>query len=125
MKKTFIYKASNAALRVFTVFGASAFLLTVLALCGVPRGWQIGVCSVLPGCVIIQGLVAIAGHERRKMEQAFIAHHAGDFNVIESCEDDMKSYIETSDGLRLIFRDGEYVGWYVSGEEGGGKDGDL
>ena len=34
MKKTFIYKASNAAMWVFTVFGASAFLLTVMALCG-------------------------------------------------------------------------------------------
>ena len=177
MKKTFIYKVTKAALCVFTAFGASAFLLTVMALCGVPMGWQIGVCSVLPGCLIIQGLISICNHERRKMKRAFIDHHVaelkklleemesdeqeeecrfheggkctygdglpecvkqlgviddaepqsvmfiqGDFKVIESCEDDMKSYIETSDGLRLIFREGKYVGWYVSGEEEGGKD---
>lgn len=178
MKKTFVYKVTKAALWVLHVFGASAFLLTVMALCGVPMGWQIGVCSVLPGCLIIQGLVAICSHERRKMNRAFIDHHIaelkkllkemesdeqeeecrfhedgkctfgdglpecakelgvidyaepqsvifiqGDLKMIESCEDDMKSYIETSDGLRLIFREGKYVGWYVSGEEGGGKDG--
>lgn len=82
MKKTFIYKASNAAMWVFTVFGASAFLLTVMALCGVPMSWQIGVCSVLPGCVIIQGLVAICRHERRKMKNAFIAHHVAELKKL-------------------------------------------
>lgn len=180
MKKTFAYKVTKAALWVLQVFGASAFLLTVLALCGVPMGWQIGVCSVLPGCLIIQGLVDICSHERRKMKKGVVDKAVaeleemlkeleswdqeddcrfhedgkctfgdglpecakelgviddaepqsvmfiqGDFKVIESCEDDMKSYIETSDGLRLIFREGKYVGWYVSGEREGGKDGDL
>ena len=72
MKKTFIYKASNAAMWVFTVFGASAFLLTVMALCGVPMGWQIGVYSVLPGCLIIQGLVSICDHEMRKMKKGVV-----------------------------------------------------
>lgn len=172
MKKTFIYKAANAAMWVFTVFGASAFLLTVMALCGVPMGWQIGVCSVLPGCLIIQGLVAICSHERRKMKRAFIDHHIAElkkllkemesdeqeeecrfhengkctfgdglpecakeqtFNIdapilsgsvikIRSCEDENTKYIDFLDGLRLIFREGKYVGWYVSGEREGGKD---
>ena len=172
MKKTFIYKAVNVAMWVVTVFGATAFLLTVMALCGVPMSWQIGVCSVLPGCVIIQGLVAICRHERRKMKNAFIAHHVAEleemlkeleswdqeedcrfnedgkctfgdglpecakeqtFNIdapilsgsvikIRSCEDENTKYVDFLDGLRLIFREGKYVGWYVSGEEGGGKD---
>ena len=185
MKKTFLFKAVDAAMWVFTIFGASAFLLTVLALCGVPMGWQIGVCSVLPGCVIIQGLVAICRHERRKMKNAFIAHHVAELeemlkeleswdqeedcrfhedgkctfgdglpecakeeayqrgleegrhqclmNEMEktptvfcdwtvSCEDAATKYVDLPDGLRLISQKGKYVGWYVSGEEGGGKD---
>lgn len=172
MKKTFLFKAVDAAMWVFTIFGASAFLLTVLALCGVPMGWQIGVCSVLPGCVIIQGLVAICSHERRKMKKGVVDkvvaeleemlkeleswdqeeecrfHEDGKctfgdglpecakdqtFNIdapilsgsvikIRSCEDENTKYIDFLDGLRLIFREGKYVGWYVSGEREGGKD---
>ncbi len=30
-----------------------------------------------------------------------------------SCEDSNTEYITFPDGLRLIFRDGEYAGWYV------------
>lgn len=179
MKKTFVYKVTKAALWVLHVFGASAFLLTIMALCGVPMGWQIGVCSVLPGCLIIQGLVAISRHESRKVKRAFIDHHVAELkkllkemesdeqeevcrfheggkctfgdglpecakeqdynrgladgqrialnafsmcNTSVSCEDASTKYMEFPDGLRLIFREGKYVGWYVSGEEGGGKD---
>lgn len=31
-----------------------------------------------------------------------------------SCEDPNTLYFEFPDGLRLIFRDGEYDGWYVA-----------
>lgn len=174
MKKTFLFKAVDAAMWVFTIFGASAFLLTVLALCGVPMGWQIGVCSVLPGCLIIQGLVTIFRHELRKMKRAFIDHHVAELKkllkemesdeqeeecrfheggkctfgdglqecakengvtpimnevgsvrckIVISCEDSSVHYLDFEDGLRLIFREGKYVGWYVCGDEGGGKDG--
>ena len=66
MKKTFIYKAANAALCVFTAFGASAFLLTVMALCGVPMCWWVGVCTALPGWLIIKWLLALCGREIMK-----------------------------------------------------------
>ena len=32
-----------------------------------------------------------------------------------SCEDENTQYLTFPDGLRLIFREGEYVGWYVCG----------
>ena len=32
---------------------------------------------------------------------------------IVSCEDASTKYLEFPDGLRLIFREGKYVGWYV------------
>ena len=35
--------------------------------------------------------------------------------VIQSCEDKNTEYLETPDGLRLIFRDREYAGWYLPG----------
>ena len=34
-------------------------------------------------------------------------------SVTVSCEDASKVYITFPDGLRLIFQNGEYVGWYV------------
>lgn len=37
--------------------------------------------------------------------------------VKTSCEDKNTLYVTFPDGLRLIFRSGEYVGWYVSGEQ--------
>ena len=40
-----------------------------------------------------------------------------------SCEDPTVKYVDLPGGLRLIFREGKYVGWYVCGDEGGGKDG--
>lgn len=108
MKKTFIYKASNAAMWVFTIFGASAFLLTVLALCGVPMGWQIGVCSVLPGCLIIQGLVAICSHERRKMKRAFIDHHIAELKKLlkEMESDEQEEECRFHEGGKCTFGDG-------------------
>ena len=36
--------------------------------------------------------------------------------VTTSCEDESVQYADFPDGLRLIFRDGEYVGWYLPGE---------
>ena len=39
--------------------------------------------------------------------------------VIKSAEDENTCYWEFPDGLRLIFRDGEYAGWYLPE----GKDG--
>ena len=108
MKKTFIYKAANAALCVFTAFGASAFLLTVMALCGVPMGWQIGVCSVLPGCLIIQGLVAIFRHERRKMNRAFIDHHIAELKKLlkEMESDEQEEECRFHEDGKCTFGDG-------------------
>lgn len=31
--------------------------------------------------------------------------------VSQSCEDPDTTYVDTNDGLRLIFRHGEYLGW--------------
>lgn len=36
--------------------------------------------------------------------------------VTTSCEDESVQYADFPDGLRLIFRDGEYMGWYLPGE---------
>ena len=33
--------------------------------------------------------------------------------LINSSEDPSVQYLETPDGLRLILRDGAYVGWYL------------
>lgn len=40
--------------------------------------------------------------------------------VIQSCEDANTEYLETPDGLRLIFREHEYSGWYLPGGDGNG-----
>lgn len=32
-----------------------------------------------------------------------------------SCEDSNTKYLTFKDGLRLIFREGKYVGWYLVG----------
>lgn len=66
MKKSFVYKVTKAALWVLHVFGASAFLLTVMALCGVPMNFWVGVCTVLPGWLIIKGLLNLCGREIMK-----------------------------------------------------------
>lgn len=42
------------------------------------------------------------------------------FEITKSCEDSSKTYVTFPDGLRLIFENGEYVGWYICGE---GSDG--
>lgn len=39
-----------------------------------------------------------------------------DIEITTSCEDENTMYMTFLDGLRLIFREGEYVGWYVCGE---------
>lgn len=36
--------------------------------------------------------------------------------VVPSQEDPTTVYYELPDGLRLIFREGKYVGWYLAGE---------
>jgi hypothetical protein len=38
--------------------------------------------------------------------------------ITTSCEDKNKTYITFPDGLRLIFENGQYVGWYVYNAEG-------
>ena len=63
MKKTLVYKLVKEALLALQIFGASAFLLTVLALCGVPMNFWIGVCSVLPGWAIIKLLTEVCGND--------------------------------------------------------------
>ena len=35
------------------------------------------------------------------------------YRIIQSCENPNTKYHETRDGLRLIFRDGVYDGWYA------------
>lgn len=35
------------------------------------------------------------------------------FRTIQSCEDPSTIYAEFPDGLRLIFREGKYVGHYI------------
>ena len=37
--------------------------------------------------------------------------------ITVSCEDPNTVYATFPDGVRLIFRDGEYAGWYVCGTE--------
>lgn len=37
-------------------------------------------------------------------------------SVTTSCEDETVQYADFPDGLRLIFRNGEYAGWYIPGE---------
>ena len=33
--------------------------------------------------------------------------------IITSCEDSTTQYVDCPDGLRLIYREGTYVGWYL------------
>lgn len=40
-----------------------------------------------------------------------------DAKVSVSCEDPETQYADLPDGLRLIYREGKYVGWYLPGEE--------
>lgn len=85
MKKTFVYKVTKAALWVLHMFGASAFLLTVMALCGVPMNFWVGVCTVLPGWLIIKGLLNLCGREIMKaMENG--AHER--FVIVKDGKDD-------------------------------------
>ena len=41
----------------------------------------------------------------------------GNTKITTSCEDPDTQYVDFPDGLRLIYRNGEYVGWYLPGEE--------
>ena len=43
-------------------------------------------------------------------------------NVFASCEDASVNYVEFPDGLRLIFRDGNYAGWDVCDAVADGED---
>jgi hypothetical protein len=38
--------------------------------------------------------------------------------MIRSCEDKDTEYMDMPDGLRLIFRENKYDGWYLPGEAG-------
>ena len=40
-----------------------------------------------------------------------------DAEISVSCEDPETVYADLPDGLRLIYREGKYVGWYLPGEE--------
>ena len=40
-----------------------------------------------------------------------------DAEISVSCEDPETVYADLPDGLRLIYREGKYVGWYRPGEE--------
>ncbi len=42
--------------------------------------------------------------------------------MFRSCEDKATEYMDMPDGLRLIFRENKYVGWYLPGEAGDGND---
>ncbi len=44
-------------------------------------------------------------------------HYRCKLEFSNSCEDENTKYITYPDGLRLIIRNGEYVGWYVCGGE--------
>ena len=70
MKNTLLYVITKIALKVLHIFGACAFLLTILALCGVRIDFFIGFCSVLPGWGIIELLTQICGNEIRKRMKA-------------------------------------------------------
>jgi hypothetical protein len=37
--------------------------------------------------------------------------------ITPNCEDPSALYVDFPDGLRLIFRDEKYVGWYLPGEK--------
>lgn len=37
-----------------------------------------------------------------------------EYRVLVSCEDEHTKYLDFPDGLRLIFRDEDYIGWYVT-----------
>lgn len=37
-----------------------------------------------------------------------------ELKLVTSCEDEKTQYLEYPDGLRLIFHEGKYVGWYVT-----------
>lgn len=108
MKKTFVHKAATVALIILHVFGASAFLLTVMAMCGVPMGWQIGVCSVLPGCLIIQGLISICNHERNKMVKAVSDKIESDLGLIlkKMESDEQEEDCRFHEGGKCTFGDG-------------------
>lgn len=54
------------------------------------------------------------GGARKLMEDAPTAVA---LEATTSCEDPNTEYITFPDGLRLIFREGEYAGWYVCGQE--------
>ena len=108
MKKTFLLKATEWMLVGFTVLGATALVIMVLALCGVPMNWWIGALCVIPACLILVGLATISGHERRKMKNAFIAHHVAE---LEEMLKELESWDQEEDcrfheGGKCTFGDG-------------------
>ena len=55
--------------------------------------------------------------KKRKKARSFDFPACG-LKAIPSMEDPATVYYELPDGLRLIFREGKYAGWYLPGEEG-------
>ena len=76
MKPTFWYKFAANVAYVLHVLGASALVQVVLALFGVDISFWIGVLSAVPGWLIVQGLITLANHEQRKMQESFLEAHA-------------------------------------------------
>ena len=70
MKETLGYKVTVAVAWMIHVFGASALVITVLALCGVHMNWQIGALCAVPGWLMIRALTELAHYEREKMLKA-------------------------------------------------------
>lgn len=70
MRETFLYKFAYWTAFSFYVFGASAFVLTVLALCGVEVNFWIGVLSVIPGSLMLFGLAKLFAREQDKMNDS-------------------------------------------------------
>lgn len=56
MKRTVWYKLIVASMWILQVFGASALIVTILALSCVRMNFWIGACTVLPGWLIVKGL---------------------------------------------------------------------
>lgn len=100
MKKTFGYKVAVAALWVLHVFGASALVVTILALCGVHMHWWIGALSVVPGWLIIRGLQWFFTYEHRKSQKKAVeeAKEEAKQELKEIFDEIMKEYAEEEQG---------------------------
>lgn len=103
MKKTFLLKATACALCGLTLLGATALVITVLALCGVPVNWWIGALCVIPALLILVGLAEVAYREKRKMGKAFVDSIFDKMKDVE--EEEREAPKDQTEGCR--FREGE------------------